>query len=105
MQHPDYFFGSSPEHAHVQPDNLEILLNHLKCAAFELPLAPDEPFGNVDLWKLCEKLAEAGFLHRSGGKWHWVQELAADKAERTKQLPLAALYKLCSAVSDISTQP
>ena len=35
VEHPDYFFGSSPEHAHINPDNLEILLNHLKCAAFE----------------------------------------------------------------------
>ena len=74
VQHPDYFFGSSPEHAHIQPDNLEILVNHLKCAAFELPLSLDERFGNVDLPELCERLAEAGFLQRSGGNWHWVQE-------------------------------
>ena len=74
VQHPDYFFGSSPEHAHIQPDNLEILVNHLKCAAFELPLSPEERFGNVDLAALCEQLGEAGFLHKSGGNWHWVQE-------------------------------
>ncbi|HEY5176670.1 MAG TPA: DEAD/DEAH box helicase [Terriglobales bacterium] len=74
VQHPEYFFGSSPEHAHIQPDNLEILVNHLKCAAFELPLSPDEQFGGVDLPELCERLAEAGFLQRSGGNWHWVQE-------------------------------
>ncbi len=74
VQHPDYFFGSSPEHAHIQPDNLEILVNHLKCAAFELPLSPEEQFGNVDLPDLCERLAEAGFLHKSGGSWHWVQQ-------------------------------
>jgi DEAD/DEAH box helicase domain-containing protein len=74
VQHPDYFFGRSPEHAFIQPDNLEILVNHLKCAAFELPLAPDESFGDVDLPALCERLAEAGFLHRSGGHWHWVQD-------------------------------
>jgi DEAD/DEAH box helicase domain-containing protein len=74
VQHPDYFFGSSPEHAHIQPDNLEILVNHLKCAAFELPLSPEERFGNVDLPELCEQLGEAGFLHKSGGNWHWVQE-------------------------------
>ena len=48
VQHPEYFFGSSPEHAHIQPDNLEILVNHLKCAAFELPISPDEHFGNVE---------------------------------------------------------
>ncbi len=74
VQHPDYFFGRSPEHAYVQPDNLEILVNHLKCAAFELPLAPDERFGGVDVPALCERLAAAGFLHRSGAHWHWVQE-------------------------------
>jgi DEAD/DEAH box helicase domain-containing protein len=78
VQHPDYFFGRSPEHAYIQPDNLEILVNHLKCAAFELPLAPygEEAgrFGNVDLGALCERLAEAGYLHRSGQHWHWTQE-------------------------------
>jgi hypothetical protein len=35
VQHFDYFFGSSPEDAHIRPENLEILVNHLKCAAFE----------------------------------------------------------------------
>jgi DEAD/DEAH box helicase domain-containing protein len=74
VQHPDYFFGRSPEHAYVQPDNLEILVNHLKCAAFELPLSPEERFGAVDLPEICARLAEVGFLHRSGGEWHWVQE-------------------------------
>jgi ATP-dependent helicase YprA (DUF1998 family) len=74
VQHPDYFFGSFPEHAHIQPDNLEILVNHLKCAAFELPISPDERFGNVDVQELCEQLGEAGFLHQSGGNWHWIDE-------------------------------
>ena len=74
VQHPDYFFGRSPEHAFIQPDNLEILVNHLKCAAFELPISPDEKFGRVDLAALCERLEDAGFLHRSGPNWHWVQE-------------------------------
>jgi DEAD/DEAH box helicase domain-containing protein len=74
VQHPDYFFGSSAEHAHIQPDNLEILVNHLKCAAFELPISSDERFGSVDLPELCEQLGEAGFLHQSGGDWHWIDE-------------------------------
>ena len=38
------------------------------------PLSPEERFGNVDLPELCERLGEAGFLHKSGGNWHWVQE-------------------------------
>ena len=37
--HPDYLFGTPPEHARVNPDNPFILVNHLKCAAFELPIA------------------------------------------------------------------
>jgi DEAD/DEAH box helicase domain-containing protein len=74
VQHPDYFFGNSPEHAHIQPHNLEVLVNHLKCAAFELPISTDERFGKVNLPQLCEQLGEAGFLHQSGGDWHWIDE-------------------------------
>src|ERR1700730_12348381 len=74
VQHPSYFFERSPEHAFVQPDNLEILVNHLKCAAFELPIASTETFGGVDVSELCDRLAEAGFLHRTGEHWHWTQE-------------------------------
>jgi DEAD/DEAH box helicase domain-containing protein len=74
VRHPDYFFGNTPEHAFIQPDNLEILINHLKCAAFELPIGPGEPFGEVDVPDLCARLAEAGFLHRAGEHYHWTQE-------------------------------
>jgi DEAD/DEAH box helicase domain-containing protein len=74
VRHPDYFFGNSPEHAFIQPDNLEILINHLKCAAFELPIAPGERFGDVELPDLCARLAEAGYLHLAGGHYHWTHE-------------------------------
>lgn len=74
VRQPDYFFGHSPEHAFIQPDNLEILINHLKCAAFELPIAPGEKFGDVDLPDLCARLAEAGFLHLAGENYHWTHE-------------------------------
>jgi len=74
VRNPDYFFGNTPEHAFIQPDNLEILVNHLKCAAFELPIAPDEKFGDVDVPDLCARMAEAGFLHHAGDHYHWTQE-------------------------------
>ncbi len=74
VQHPDYFFGRSPEHGFVNPDNLEILLNHLKCAAFELPIEEGERFGTLDLETLCRHLTETGFLRHTGGAWHWVSE-------------------------------
>jgi DEAD/DEAH box helicase domain-containing protein len=74
VRHPEYFLGRSPEHAFVQPDNLEILVNHLKCAAFELPIAADEKFGGIELAPICERLAEAGFLHRAADHWHWVEQ-------------------------------
>ena len=74
VRNPDYFFGNTPEHAFIQPDNLEILINHLKCAAFELPIGPEDRFGDVDVQDICARLAEAGFLHRAGGNYHWTQE-------------------------------
>jgi DEAD/DEAH box helicase domain-containing protein len=74
VRHPDYFFGNTPEHAFIQPDNLEILVNHLKCAAFELPIAPNEKYGEVDLGDLCARLADAGYLHLAGENYHWTQQ-------------------------------
>jgi DEAD/DEAH box helicase domain-containing protein len=74
VNNPDYFFGRSPEHGYVNPDNLQILLNHLKCAAFELPLGEDEKFGSLDMKLLCQHLEEVGFLHHSSDGWHWVSE-------------------------------
>jgi len=74
VEHPDYFFGRSPEHAYINPDNLEILLAHLKCAAFELPIRDEEKFGAHDLGDICRFLEEAGFLHHSAGAWHWTSD-------------------------------
>src|SRR5690606_15285265 len=32
VRHPSYFFDASPEHALVSPDNLHVLVDHVKCA-------------------------------------------------------------------------
>src|SRR5579862_4980997 len=74
VQHPDYFFGKTPEAAFIQPNNLEILVNHIKCAAFELPIREGEVFGGNDIGPICERLVEAGYLHRTGQNWHWTEQ-------------------------------
>ncbi len=75
VEHPDYFFERSPEHAHINPDNIEILIDHLKCAAFELPIRDGEKFGNHDTTELCRFLEEdMRLLHHSGGSWHWTSD-------------------------------
>ncbi len=74
IEHPDYFFGSSPEQAYINPDNLEILLSHMKCAAFELPIRDGEKFGLHDTAQLCAFLDELGLLHHSAGAWHWTSD-------------------------------
>ncbi|MGA2185438.1 MAG: DEAD/DEAH box helicase [Bryobacteraceae bacterium] len=75
VEHPEYFFERSPEHACINPDNLEILMNHLKCAAFELPIRDGEKFGPHDVAELCRFLDEdTGLLHHSAGSWHWTSD-------------------------------
>jgi DEAD/DEAH box helicase domain-containing protein len=74
VEHPDYFFARGPEYAHINPDNLEIALNHLRCAAFELPIREGEQFGGHNTEELCRFLEETGFLHLSGGAWHWTSD-------------------------------
>ncbi len=72
--HPDYFFGTPPEHAWINPDNLLILMAHLKCAAFELPFVTGEAFGRREPAELLDYLADHGVLHRSGDRWHWMAD-------------------------------
>ncbi len=75
VRNPSYFFDASPEHALINPDNLHILLDHVKCAAFELPFATDECFGDeVDLQAVLTVLSEEGFVHQADGQWNWTNE-------------------------------
>ena len=41
VKHPEYFLGQSPEEVRIHPDNMIILMDHLKCASFELPFSHD----------------------------------------------------------------
>jgi DEAD/DEAH box helicase domain-containing protein len=73
-KNPDYFFGAPAEQGRINPDNLHILLSHVKCAAFELPFTADERFGNEDLLEILRFLEGEKLLHRSGERWHWTSE-------------------------------
>jgi DEAD/DEAH box helicase domain-containing protein len=72
--HPDYLFGTPPEHARINPDNPFILVNHLKCAAFELPFDAEGRFGDLDVRRELAALEDESLLHRAGGRWHWASE-------------------------------
>lgn len=75
INHPDYFFKQSSEHALANPDNLYVLMNHLKCAAYELPFMDNEAFSNTEATEpMLLFLEEQGFLHHAGGRWHWSTE-------------------------------
>jgi DEAD/DEAH box helicase domain-containing protein len=71
VNHPDYFFGGSPEHGLINPDNLSILVDHVKCASFELPFQDGETFGAENLAEILSFLQEHKVLHHSDGRWHW----------------------------------
>lgn len=75
INHPEYFFEKSPEHGIVDPDNLLILMSHLKCAAFEIPFLKDEMFSPIATGEILEYLAEKNVLRESGGKYHWMSEI------------------------------
>lgn len=81
VRNPSYFFDASPEHALINPDNLQILLAHIKCAAFELPFGAREVFGSESVQDILQILSEEGLVHlaeaQGGGEdahWHWTSE-------------------------------
>ena len=70
MAHPEYFLSRPPEEAHIDPDNLYILMDHLKCAVFELPFGPGDQFGG-EVEELLQELQQAGVVRHTGGRWYW----------------------------------
>jgi DEAD/DEAH box helicase domain-containing protein len=69
VRNPEYFFGASPEHALVNHDNLHILLDHVKCAAFELPFRSDEMLGSINVQEVLPSLTEEGFVQFTDSRW------------------------------------
>src|SRR5688500_8008757 len=75
IHHPEFLLGSRPEEARLDPDNLHVLLSHLRCATFELPFEPGESFGPGSADDLLAFTAEAGHIRQAeDGRWYWSSE-------------------------------
>ncbi|HEY6056873.1 MAG TPA: Zn-binding domain-containing protein, partial [Candidatus Limnocylindrales bacterium] len=75
IHHPDFLLGSRPEEARLDPDNLHVLLAHLRAATFELPFEPGEAFGPAPADDLLAFLGEEGHVRQaSDGRWYWSSE-------------------------------
>ena len=80
-RHPRQLVSAPIEHARIDPDNIEILLQHLKCAAFELPFEPNDAYGDVPadaLGEALDYLADNGVVHptatAAGSTYHWASD-------------------------------
>jgi len=80
VNYPDWFFRKTSEEAHIDPDNVYILTDHVKCACFELPFTDEELEGSgaegfavyaQNAKDALEYLEEAGIVRHTSGKWHW----------------------------------
>ena len=74
ISNPDYFFGRTPERAQINSDNLIILTNHVRCAAFELPFHSGEQFGRDNIDEILHFLAEEDVLYYSEGRYNWMED-------------------------------
>ncbi|PZD93659.1 ATP-dependent helicase [Paenibacillus sambharensis] len=74
IQNPEFFFNRPPERALINPDNLLILIDHIKCAAYELPFEENETFGSEPLRDMLEFLVEEKVLHHVKGRWFWMDQ-------------------------------
>ncbi|MGI6251635.1 MAG: DEAD/DEAH box helicase [Anaerolineaceae bacterium] len=73
--HSEYITGNSPENALIDANNLSILLQHLRCAAFELPFRADESYGSVPIPTLqmfFQMLTASGEMNQQANKFYWV---------------------------------
>jgi DEAD/DEAH box helicase domain-containing protein len=74
MANPEYFFDRSPEHGLINADNLLVLLDHIKCAAFELPFRDGDQFGRTDPAELLEYLTDHQVLHHNADTFYWTDQ-------------------------------
>ncbi|MBT5231657.1 MAG: DEAD/DEAH box helicase [Methylococcales bacterium] len=74
VQTPEYFLEAGPEHARIDPDQLLILLDHIRCAAFELPFSKGDEFGGKDVEDFLALLTEDGVIHYENQQWHWMDD-------------------------------
>ena len=74
VQNPDYFMDRGAEFARINPNNLYILVSHLKCAAFELPFTAGEKFGELDPAEILDYLADQMILRKVENRWYWMSE-------------------------------
>ncbi|MBX3701508.1 MAG: DEAD/DEAH box helicase [Dokdonella sp.] len=74
VRHPEFFAAATPEQARIAPDQLLILLDHIRCAAFELPFTSGDRFGEAPVDEFLGVLAEAGVLHQEGTRWDWIAD-------------------------------
>ncbi|MEA4812924.1 MAG: DEAD/DEAH box helicase [Anaerolineaceae bacterium] len=75
--HPEYITERNPEAVLIDPNNLSILLQHLRCACFELPMKVGDSFGSLEsglLQALLEVLVSNGMLIRQGVRFFWVAD-------------------------------
>lgn len=74
VRHPEFFTAAPPEHARIAPDQPVILLDHIRCAAFELPFRDGDGFGPVEPRAYLDLLTEDGVLHAEGAVWEWIAD-------------------------------
>lgn len=74
VRHPEFFSRATPEQARIHPDQPLVLLDHIRCAAFELPFLAGERFGPVDPTPYLEVLGEHEVLHQEGERWEWIAD-------------------------------
>ena len=74
VRNPDYFGQAPVEHGRIAPDQLLILMEHLRCAAFELPFRQGETYGSGPVDEYLAYLAEEGVLHLEADRWHWMAD-------------------------------
>ena len=103
IRHPEYFFAASPESGWVDPDNIHVLLSHVRCSAFELPFTDTElcrgggaPFG-PGAGDLLRHLAERGEVRATAGRWHW-----AHRSYPAEQVSLRTATSAGVAITDLA---
>jgi DEAD/DEAH box helicase domain-containing protein len=72
LRHPDYLLDRPRESTVIDPENLLIRMNHVKCSAFEVPYSAVESPEAAEILEFLR--VQSRILHRVGETYYWMAE-------------------------------
>ncbi len=101
-RNPNFLFEQNPERGLINPNNILILLDHVKCSLFELPFSDQDGLGSLkseQLLELLYLLERTGIAYKTKNTTYWAS-IDYPANEVSLRNASASRYKLIQLIGE-----